>query len=468
MLKKESLLITDTGLSDLQRQLISQIFSLFSFAESLTKQEITFFTPAIQGGFITCNYHHKEQTIKEALIASRRNYPLWVSLLQTGGRVTGFQQGEGKGLASTIAFPVIDNGGQCIGGLSFSDIDVGPDVADDVLQAMRLLAETIYMVLVLPQNLDTSIYQPADFNDGILVCNEKGRILYANESAHRFADSIGMDRRLLGSSVHAGLLKISDLQEVLHKRQGREVEEFYGDLVVEQVLFPVRSSSLQRCIILLKDKTKLREKERELLVKNSVIKEIHHRVKNNLQTVAGLLRMEARRTHSEEAKLALKEGIQRIESMALVHEAVSHYEAEYVDIKIICEELFRLLQQGMMPNNSQIDFYYEGDSYLIASHRATYVSLVINEILTNAFEHAFLPGTSGRIRIQVKEESQRVRLTILDNGQGLPDDFSLASVSGLGLSIVKNLVQNELAGQLVFQKNPQGQGTQVSISFAKE
>ena len=62
MLKKESLLITDTGLSDLQRQLISQIFSLFSFAESLTKQEITFFTPAIQGGFITCSYHHKEQT----------------------------------------------------------------------------------------------------------------------------------------------------------------------------------------------------------------------------------------------------------------------------------------------------------------------------------------------------------------------------------------------------------------------
>ena len=94
----------------------------------------------------------------------------------------------------------------------------------------------------------------------------------------------------------------------------------------------------------LKDKTALRRKEQELMVKNSVIKEIHHRVKNNLQTVAGLLRMEARRSDSDQVKKALQEGVSRIESMALVHEVISHYEEDYIELRTIAEELISLVE----------------------------------------------------------------------------------------------------------------------------
>ena len=139
-----------------------------------------------------------------------------------------------------------------------------------------------------------------------------------------------------------------------------------------------------RCFLVLHDCTRESKQQQELLVKNSIIKEVHHRVKNNLQTVAGLLRMETRRSSLPDVKQALQEGINRIESMALVHDIVSHYDEDYIGIRSIYDELCRLLRMSMVRQDKRLLLLIVAKICLISSHMASYVSLIINELITNS------------------------------------------------------------------------------------
>ena len=220
-----------------------------------------------------------------------------------------------------------------------------------------------------------------------------------------------------------------------------------------------------RCFLVLHDCTRESKQQQELLVKNSIIKEVHHRVKNNLQTVAGLLRMEARRSSLPEVKQALQEGINRIESMALVHDIVSHYDEDYIGIRSIYDELCRLLRMSMVRQDQEVTFTYSGEDILISSHMASYVSLITNELITNSLEHG-LDGKAGEIRLAVSELEEYIVLDFSDTGKGLPKDFSINSNKRLGLTIINNLVTHELKGRLSV-KNIDA-GVLVTIHMKKE
>ena len=195
--------------------------------------------------------------------------------------------------------------------------------------------------------------------------------------------------------------------------------------------------------------------------------------------------MEARRSDSDQVKKALQEGVSRIESMALVHEVISHYEEDYIELRTIAEELIRLLKRSFFRSEDNVQCEYIGDSILLSSQRAGYVSLILNELISNSFEHGFgclkteETISSGSMVVAGYLTKGLITLTVTDNGCGLPDDFDVKASRRLGLQIIQNLVTNELGGTMTIEdrahrdemqadaarKSAPHQGTIVTITF---
>lgn len=176
-------------------------------------------------------------------------------------------------------------------------------------------------------------------------------------------------------------------------------------------------------LVLCRDVSELRRREMELVSKDATIREIHHRVKNNLQTVAALLRMQSRRMVSEEGKLGLEQAMRRVSTIALVHETLSQGLAQSVDFDELISRQFRLSAEVASPSQA-VRTERSGDFGELPSDLATPLALVINELVTNAVEHG-LSGRAGTVwlmanRRTVVDGEEILRVTIADDGVGLP------------------------------------------------
>jgi two-component sensor histidine kinase len=213
---------------------------------------------------------------------------------------------------------------------------------------------------------------------------------------------------------------------------------------------------------LLRDVTELRRRERELVTKDATIKEIHHRVKNNLQTVAALLRLQARRLAEPEARLALDEAVRRVASIAIVHETLSQGLDEHVDFDDVCDRLCQMVGE-VAAETAQLSTRRTGSFGQLSAEVATPMAMVLTEIFQNAAEHGFA-GRPGRLEIDVLRLAGRLQVTIDDDGRGLPADFDPEVSSNLGLSIVRTLVESELDGVITLGSRPDG-GTRVMVDI---
>jgi two-component sensor histidine kinase len=219
--------------------------------------------------------------------------------------------------------------------------------------------------------------------------------------------------------------------------------------------------------VLVRDVTELRHRERELMTKDATIREIHHRVKNNLQTVAALLRLQARRTRAPEAQEALEEAVRRVGSIAIVHETLSHTPEELVDFDDIAQRVAAMAGEVSAPE-ARVSPVVEGRFGLLPGAVATPLALVLTELLQNALQHglATVPGpvADGSVLVRAARAPGQLSVSVEDNGAGLPEGFSLDAHSSLGLQIVRTLVEAELGGQLLIAPRPGG-GTSVRVSL---
>jgi two-component system, sensor histidine kinase PdtaS len=209
----------------------------------------------------------------------------------------------------------------------------------------------------------------------------------------------------------------------------------------------------------------VRRRERELITKDATIREIHHRVKNNLQTVAALLRLQARRMRAPEASAALHEAVRRVGSIALVHETLSRASAEAVEFDDIARQIAALAGELSAPE-ARITPVLIGKFGELSATVATPLALVLTELLHNAVEHGLaLPGgpATGTLEIMADRGPDRLTVTVADNGAGFPDGFDLESTTSLGLQIVRTLVVSELGGTLDISARPGGGGTTVQL-----
>ncbi len=220
----------------------------------------------------------------------------------------------------------------------------------------------------------------------------------------------------------------------------------------------------------MRDISELRRRDRLLMSKDATIREIHHRVKNNLQTISSLLRLQGRRLSSDEAKAAIEESVRRIRSIALVHETLSHEAGDDVPFIEIVRPLVRMVEEGLVSPDNPVAFRVNGDAGKLPATMATPLAVVLTEALQNVVDHAYPPsldlGPGGRVEVDLVNNGRELRVRVVDDGVGLPPGFSIESTTGLGLSIVRTLVTTELGGtiELYLGDGPSGRpGTVVDI-----
>ncbi len=322
--------------------------------------------------------------------------------------------------------------------------------------------------------------------DGIIFTDHEGVIRYASGIAANLYRRIGYKETLVGR--HLVDLDTGDeelrREALVQKRclewAAEEGDRFWVRKAIPLVAYPSpywswlnifgpsRFAKENGAFILLHDDTEIRHREREIRIKNAMIQEVHHRVKNNLQTIAGLLRMHARRVKSEEARLVLDEALNRILSVAVIHEFLSSDSSNIINIKEISNRIISQLQQGILNPDKVIQMEAVGDSIRLPARQATACALIINELIQNALEHGFEHKQEGLIRVNLEDNGDEVIIKVADNGGGVPENFQMDQAESLGLQIVKILVEGDLQGHIELEKGiDNGEGLCVKIAFSK-
>lgn len=209
--------------------------------------------------------------------------------------------------------------------------------------------------------------------------------------------------------------------------------------------------SIDGAIVLVHNATSTVQQARELNVKSAIIQEVHHRVKNNLQTIAALLRIQARRVEDEDSAQHLTDAVNRILSMSVIHEFLSQDEHQPINIRDVCQRIANQVAQVVSNPDQEIDIRVTGPNIRLPAGQATPTAMIINELLLNAMEHGLHDKAHGQIEIQLTDLGDAVKISILDDGNGLPVDFNASEINSLGLQIVKTLIYDDLKGTLSIQ-----------------
>lgn len=258
--------------------------------------------------------------------------------------------------------------------------------------------------------------------------------------------------------------------------------------VVRQNVVPVKNRKNEVIAVLIREKDMsdelLRDRKYEELAKSYevtapavqkvdykcdqnlvAIREIHHRVKNNLQLVASILNLQARKSADPNVQAILKENVNRVLSISAIHDILNYTNENVQTISsyVLVERLQRNLQE-FPPKSQNLCLRAEGEEIFMTMDVATSVALVLTELVTNAFKHAFVGRSSGDVLISVCAGNLFHTITVSDDGAGF--DPSIRKQSSLGLNLVRATVEDKLKGKLRIDSD--GHGTRVSFDFKKE
>jgi len=183
-----------------------------------------------------------------------------------------------------------------------------------------------------------------------------------------------------------------------------------------------------------------------LKTKEILLREMHHRVKNNLQQVASILNMQRRRAKSPEVEQILGESVDSIQGIAAAHDLLSGSLLGMAPLDELARKICGIVGSNLVPPQMHIRFSVNPAPFNVASEEATTLAIILNELIANAIEHGFEGRTRGAIRISGAREDDYLIVRVADDGLGLPEGFSVASAEGLGLQLVRSLVQSNLNG----------------------
>jgi two-component sensor histidine kinase len=306
--------------------------------------------------------------------------------------------------------------------------------------------------------------------DGLIRLDAAGRVEYASPNALSAYRRLGWAGDLTGERLADVTSRLvpergplsEPITAIMEGRSPRSREVETAGAVVHVRAIPLRLGGEHvGAVVLVRDVSELRSRDRQLLSKDATIREIHHRVKNNLQTVAALLRLQARRLDVPQARAALEESVRRVASIALVHETLSHSHEEAVDFDAIVTQIAGMVAEVAAPGG-RVSIGYDGSFGVLTAEVATPLALVVTELVQNAVEHAFGRG-EGEIRIAAERGPAELRVVVSDDGAGLPAGFVPEASPRLGLQIVRTLVVTELGGTIELRPR-RPRGTEVVLS----
>ncbi|MEI6374110.1 MAG: sensor histidine kinase [Actinomycetes bacterium] len=288
--------------------------------------------------------------------------------------------------------------------------------------------------------------------DGLLRLDTHGIVEFASPNAVSAFHRLGLGAQLIGSKLSGTVGRLrhraGSIDESLAIVAGggvsgeAEVDSGIGVMTLRGL--PLRSSGTPvGSLVLVRDVTDLRRRDRALLTKDATIREIHHRVKNNLQTVASLLRMQARRIPEGEARLALDEAVRRVGAIAVVHEVLALAPGQTVDFDDVMQRVVALAADTASAHGGQV--VREGSVGMWPAERATPLAMALTELLMNAVEHG-LASEGGTITVTARRTDDEVTLVVADEGPGFSATADVSN--GLGLQIVRTLIEEDLRGSL--------------------
>ncbi len=307
--------------------------------------------------------------------------------------------------------------------------------------------------------------------DGLIRLDDGGKVTYASPNAQSAYRRLGLPAHLVGEDLAAVTARLADDPLEGSDMASRILAALQGEGPARKELDARGASMLLRALplmpggvpigalVLVRDITEVRRRDRALMTKDATIREIHHRVKNNLQTVAALLRLQARRAPA--ARVALEESVRRVASIALVHETLSMSSDEAVEFDGIVDRVAYAASE-VAASDATVTIRREGRFGVLPAEIATPLVMVLNELLVNAVEHGFEGRAGGDVLVSVQRLRKELHVCVLDSGRGLPDDFQLEGSERLGLQIVRTLVAGELRGTITLKPGPHG-GTEANL-----
>ena len=311
----------------------------------------------------------------------------------------------------------------------------------------------------LPPTL-TSIKNLNDYlDDAILIFDQQGRLCTKNVKADILFHSIGVRDEIIGKHFKELGLNEVTYEQLLgddFSQQEIKLENYY--FLMKKIII---SNEERKLALILQDITQLKDKDAEISMKTIAIREIHHRIKNNLQTIASMLRMQSRRTDSEEAKRILKDNLNRILSIAATHELLSKQLSDEINLIDVIQFVLKNLQRSYTENDEVQLHLTNNVEFLVESDIATVIALIINELVQNCYDHAFNGMDKGEIDVNIHKENDHVTITVQDNGIGFV--YTNEMSSSLGISIVQSYVKDKLNGKLSIRKRKKG--TTISFQF---
>lgn len=350
-----------------------------------------------------------------------------------------------------------------------SEVVTSPQYLDDILdvvtemaaQAMGaavcsifLLDETGEYLALRSAKRASSPYQsrpPLRVGEGVIGrVAENGRSLYIPD--------VRQDPRYLGAELARSEGLVSLLAVPLSVR-----ERTIGVLncyTAEVTQFSEEQTTL---FATLANQTALAIENARLVTNAAVVREMHHRIKNNLQTVAMLMQLQIPDAARLDTRQVLETNIHRIQSIAAVHESLSEQGFRLVDVRDVLERISRATAESMLRPDQQVRIELTGESLPLPSRAATALTLVVNELVQNALEHAFAGRSTGKVQISLGRSPDEVIVLVQDDGRGMPPEIK----PGLGLDLVATLVRDDLHGRFKFNPLPNG-GTEVSIRLPRE
>lgn len=445
-----------------QKNILQNMLPALGLASDIARAKLTVFLPDSDKKFFNIYKQIRPLTLLGEAGADMTGQrvrcleePLVARAMQQNIPVTGKREWKLGIFSSFRVFPLRDGFGKCFGALSFDTDD--PDevmlrTALDFLMSVPVGSVRQYERLSPEDGL-----MVVDAQKVIIAVNNKARhifqVLHVADVLGRRTNDLAINWPLVGMVIDTGIA---------------ESKQFFmhGRLLLMKVL-PVPARPKSNCaIVILQDITELHKKDEELLIKSAVIKEIHHRVKNNLQTIVSLLRLQERRTESSEAKSILQDCIGRVNSIAVVHEYLSQQGDGMIDVGKVAKSIYQALVSSMLNSDFVLETDFATDNVLLPSEKATSIALILNELLQNAIEHAFAGRTNGKLTVRFNDSGSYYELLIADNGVGLPPDFSWQQSSSLGLKIIKTMAEADLKGSFALVPLADG-GVQASVIIPK-
>lgn len=362
--------------------------------------------------------------------------------------------------------------------------DLSERVGAGVLESAYLAAADELVAMVVdgtfpPAELIGRTGTPPRVGDGLIRVDAEGTVVFASPNARSAYHRLGLASDLEGSALAAVTARLArrpgpvdeSLATVTAGRTGGGAEIANDRAVVTLRGVPLRRGAVRTgALVLVRDATEIRRRDRALVGKDATIREIHHRVKNNLQTVAALLRLQERRLESPEARAALEEAVRRVGAIAVVHEALSYAPGQEVDADDVLDRLVSLLRD-MTSGSEGLVVERVGGLGMLPSDLVTPLAMALGELLQNAVEHGSQhvvaaggestageegPGTPARVVVSASRTGDELEVCIADEGPGLPAGSDPFTSGRLGLQIVRTLVTEELGGRLELGPNPGG------------